>query len=195
MLKRLLAGSLLGGLILFAWGVFSWMVMPWHQNTLEKFTDEPAVADALQAYTGKDGVYILPNPHRQAPDSFAAADESTRLEALERMRQGPFAFVAVSRSGSDPQSPLPYVRGLLINILTAAIISWMLMNARLPGYSCRLGFTVFIGMLAGFMVLLPQWNWWQFSPAYTLIGFADLLIGCFLAGLALAGIAVKPDAG
>jgi hypothetical protein len=36
---------------------------------------------------------------------------------------------------------------------------------------------------------LPYWNWWYFGTAYTLVAFADLVIGWLAAGLVLARLA------
>ncbi len=44
MLKRLLAGTVLGGLVMFAWGAVSWMLLPWHQPALQSFANEEVVA-------------------------------------------------------------------------------------------------------------------------------------------------------
>jgi len=66
MVKKLLLGTVLGGLIVFAWGAISWMVLPWHAATLQAFTNEAAVSKVIQANAPQPGVYFLPNPHRQA---------------------------------------------------------------------------------------------------------------------------------
>src|SRR3989442_1654297 len=130
MLKSLLLGGILGGLVLFAWGVVSWMLLPWHLATLEKFKDEAKVAQALTANATKSGVYLLPNVHKHEPglpaakakraeakgkkaEAKAKKAEAKRkkaeAEGMKRMIQGPFMFAAVSlqgRSGSGAALPL-----------------------------------------------------------------------------------------
>src|SRR2546427_13216093 len=67
MLKSLLLGGILGGLVLFAWGVVSWMLLPWHLATLEKFKDEAKAAQPLTANATKSSDYLLPNVHKHKP--------------------------------------------------------------------------------------------------------------------------------
>src|SRR2546428_13605020 len=117
MLKSLLLGGILGGLLLFAWGVVPWMLLPWHLATLEKFKDEAKVAQALTANATKSGVYLLPNVHKHEPGMPEAKAKKAEAkgkkaetkrkkveverkkaetEGMKRMLQGTFIFAEVS---------------------------------------------------------------------------------------------------
>lgn len=185
MLKPLVLGGLLGGLVLFVWGMISWMALPWHLMTLEKFKDEVAVAQTLSANVSGSGVYILPNPHRQDPSLTEAQRKAAEEDSMKRMMEGPFMFASVNPRGGGSMGTMMGI-GLATQILAALMATWLLMQTTGLTFWRRVGFLVTLGLLAGVIVELSHWNWWDFSTAYTAVGLGDLLIGWFLAGLVIA---------
>ncbi len=175
--KKIILGGVLGGLVMFLWGAVSWIVLPWHDITLNTFTDEAAVADAVISNAPRDGVYVLPDPGEAAAEKDAAA-----------ITAAPFLFVNVSRQGVDPQNPWLYIRSLLTQIIAATLITLLLVQTRGLRFWCRVGFVETIGILVAVLATLPMWNWWQFPARYTLVNFADLVIAAILAGLVIAKV-------
>lgn len=188
MARQLLLGSMLGGLVLFAWGAISWMVLPWHEQTLEAFSDEPAVAAAISAHALRDGIYILPNPHRHPDNTGEKQKQAREKDALQRMKQGPFVFLAVTRAGSDPDNPAPFLRSILVQIVIAGLVTGLVIISHIGSFSLKVIFISALGLLGGLMVYVPLWNWWTFSSSFTLTGMADLVISFFFAGLVIATI-------
>ncbi|MEE9422179.1 MAG: hypothetical protein V3V50_03380 [Gammaproteobacteria bacterium] len=188
MIMKFLLGSILGGIVLFAWGAISWMVLPWHEQTLEKFSDEPAVAQIIAEQATRDGVYILPNPHKHSAIMNEEQKKAAETDAMERMKQGPFVFLAVTKSGSDPQDQEPYIRSLITQMVIAGLITCLVLAVKLSSYSGKVLFITALGLLGGLMVYVPLWNWWKFSNSFTLVGVADLVISAFLAGLVIAAV-------
>jgi hypothetical protein len=187
MRQSLALGGILGGLVLFVWGTVSWMVLPWHLMTLQKFTDEAAVAGILSLTAPQAGVYILPNPHKHDPGLTQEQKKAAEEEGHRRMMRGPFMFASVSLSGvRDLKSAL--VTSLLGNILAALLATWLLLKTSGLGYLGRAGFLVLVAMTAAVIDYLPNWTWWTFSTSYTAVAFADLLIGWLLAGLVMAKV-------
>ena len=187
MMKSLALGGLLGGLVLFAWGMISWMVLPWHMMTLEKFTNEAAVAEVLTANATGAGVYLLPNPHKHAPGLTDEQKKAAEQDGHRRMMQGPFMFAAVSPEGGRPMGQA-LLTELCTQIVGAILATWLLLQAGGFSYMRKVGFIMTLALLAGVLMLIPVWNWWRFSPGYMAVGFGDLLIGWFLAGLVIAKI-------
>lgn len=190
MRTSLALGGLLGGLVLFLWGAVSWMVLPWHLMTLEKFTDEAAVAGILTLTAPRAGVYILPNPHKHEPGLTPEQRKLAEEEGHRRMMQGPFMFASVSLSGArDLKSAL--VTSLLGSTLAALLATWLLLKTSGLSYLGRAGFLVLVALTAAVIDYLPNWTWWTFSTSYTAVAFADLLIGWLLAGLVMAKVVGK----
>jgi len=192
MLKSLSLGGLLGGLVLFAWGSISWMALPWHRVTFESFTDEVAVAQVLSANARGSGVYILPNGHRREPGMTEAQQKAVEEDAMKRGEQGPFMLASITLHGWGSMGNAMLV-GLLTQIAGALLATWLLLKTSGLQYWGRVGFLVIFALTVAVLAYVPYWNWWHFSTNYTLVAFADLLIGWFLAGLVIAKVASSPS--
>ncbi len=174
MAKKLLLGSLLAGLVLFAWGAVSWMVLPWHNATFETLDDPQAVetaANGLKSFFKKPGIYLFPSP-----------TETTK----ERLEEGPFAFISIVPEGINRNIAVEMVSTLANNIIAALLIGLLLLKTSGLNYWQRVGFVVGIVLVASLLCHIPYWNWWKFSVGYTAVTIADLLIAWFLGGLVLA---------
>lgn len=187
MLKPLSLGGLLGGLVLFVWGAVSYMVLPWHTTTLNKFKDEGAVAQALVANANGSGMYILPNPHRHDPSLNEAQRKAAEEDGMKRMMVGPFMFASLSLHGTREMGPALLLNAIG-NIVSAALVAWLLSQTVLVPYWHRVGFVVVIAFATAMIAHYPSWIWWRFSESFTLVECADLLIGWSLAGLVIAKI-------
>ena len=177
MLKRLLLGTVLGGVVVYAWGSISWMALPWHQATFQAFTNEEVVSTVLQLAAPASGVYLLPK---------MGASASEQQLAHERMKQGPVMLAAIRAHGADPNDPMFYVKGLGLELVGACLMTWLLLS--LPGlsYGARVRTVTVVAFIAGVLIRLQDWHWWGFSARYTLVAILDLVIGWFLAGLIIA---------
>ena len=179
--KALIKGTIVGSIILFLWMMISWMVLPWHAATLGKFSHEESVSSVIMANTSESGIYILPNAQS---DAYSEAH-------LEAMKKGPTAFTAIRRDGFNPASPAPYINSFIIYLVGALIATFLLLQARSLSFGGRVWFITLFGVAVGVLANFPNWNWWGFSTSFTLVGFADYVIGWFLAGLGIAASAKR----
>lgn len=177
MLKAIKAG-LVGGIILFIWGYVSWMVLPWHMATLHGFTVEKAVSQSIKSNAPTSGIYLLPIMHHQESNATAAAPEEPNQE--------PIVFASVNLQGMHPSMAGHIVISFFTQFVAACLVAWLLLRAYGSSYLGRLCFVVIFALAAGTVTHVPYWNWFGFDLQYTLIEFADLLIGWFLAGLVMA---------
>jgi hypothetical protein len=162
--------------------MISWMMLPWHAQTLNKFTDECKVAQVIRNNAPTSGVYILPN-------MYAYTDSTSQQEMVKgssMMDKGPVVFASVMRDGMGKMTARPFVISLILQIIGAGIVTWMLMKTKGLSYRQQVGFVTLFGVAVAILGILPQWNWWGFSIGYTLSCMIDLVIGWFLAGLAIA---------
>ena len=100
-------------------------------------------------------------------------------------------FAAVRREGFGS-----YARGLVIQILSlmaaAFLLTWLLLQTRGLTYWKRVIFLAVVGLAAGVISDLPNWNWWGFSGLYTAVNVADFTLTWLFAGLIIAKVA-KPQ--
>ncbi len=187
MRKPLALGGILGGLVLFVWGMISYMVLPWHTVVLNKFTDEATVAQALTANAPMSGMYILPNPHKHEPGMTETQRQAAEDDGMKRMMNGPFTFASVALYGARDMGRALFLT-VLGNIVSAELVMWLLLQTTSLTYWGRVGFVVVLALATTMIAYFPYWIWWSFSTSFTLVEFADHLIGWFLVGLTLAKV-------
>lgn len=169
MVKPLIKGALLGGILLFIWGSLSWTVLPWHKATMHRFSDEAAVASALRANAPRSGVFVYPTP--DTPEAQAQA--------------GPMVFLAFCTHGPGSMAQ-PLILNFLLQVLVAGLVTALLLKTRGLTFWGRVGFVTLAAFTAGVVCFLPPWIWFRFAADYTLVMLADLTFSGFLLGLVLA---------
>ena len=186
MWTSILIAALAGGAVAFVWGAISWMALPWHHATYSAFSDEPAVARALEAGAPATGVYAMPaagDCRGLSPEQKAAK----RTAMMERMKTGPLVLAVVVRRGMAGMGPY-LVRSLLTNVLVSGVLAWVLARAVVEGLVERALFVSIVAFAGTAAVRLNEWNWHGFTTRYTVVNVLDSLIGWFLAGLAIAAV-------
>ncbi len=186
MAKQLLLGAILGGVILFVWGAVSHMLLPFATISLQRFTDEEAVRQAVVANAPRSGIYFLPDMQQEG------LTEEQQNASFEQAMQGPVLFVSVRLGRASSFGTLLGIQ-FLIDVLSALLLTALLSNVRPMPYAKRVLIVLGVALVAGIAVHLPHWNWYNFGLAYTAGEFVGLVIGFVLAGLALARIA-QPQA-
>jgi len=191
MLKSLVLGTLLGGLVAFVWSSISWEILGWHEKSVLSFQHDEEVSAAISSHTVISGVYILPG----APSTERMSSEQKKVAQatlVEKMRKGPVMFAAIQRDGFGS-----YARGLIIQCLSlmaaAFLLTWLVMQTGGLSYGKRVIFLGVVGLAASVISDLPNWNWWGFSGGYTVVMMADATVTWLLAGLVIAKVA-KPRA-
>ena len=153
-----------GGIVLFVWAFVSWTLLPWHDLAANRFTNEPAVVQALRENAPRAGVYHLPS-----------APEQRRAGARA-------AFVHVLPQGFEWN----VVRALVGQWIAALLVVLLLAHTAGLGYWRRVLFVVLVGLAAAFVNPLPYWDWFGLSARYVVVTLLDALIAWFLAGLVMA---------
>jgi hypothetical protein len=189
MMKALVLGTILGGLVAFVWSSVSWEVIGWHEKTMVNFQNEDEVSAVIASHAHVDGTYLLPggpSTDGMTPDQKKAAQATT----MEKMQKGPIMIAAVRRGGFGSFS-----RGLIIQLLSlmaaAFLLTWLFLQTSGLSYVRSVAFLAIVGLSASVIADLPNWNWWGFSGAYTAVNLADSTITWLLAGLVIAKVA-KP---
>lgn len=183
--NKLLKCGVVGGVIVFIWCLISWMILPWHELSLKQFKDEKRVYEAIRDNAPVSGVYILPNMYVYR-DGMSKSDMNKMVaNQQEMMAKGPVMFACISRDGVKG-SIRPFVISLIIQIIGGLIITWMLLQTKFNAFKKQVTFVTVAGVLVGILGVLPAWNWWAMSMSYTLSIILDLVIGWFLAGIAIS---------
>lgn len=192
MIRSLVLGTILGGLVAFLWSSVSWEVIGWHEKTLVTFQNEDDVSAAIASHITQSGTYLLPAGPSQA--GMTSEQKKAAQEVLtQKMQKGPVMLASIRRDGFGS-----FTRGLVTQVLIqmagALLLTWLLLQtASGLSYMRRVAFLAVAGLAASVIADLPNWNWWGVSGAYTAVNLADYTITWLLAGLVIAKVA-KPRA-
>jgi hypothetical protein len=189
-MKKTLIAGLVGGVILFVWSFLAWTVFPLHEPSLHRMTNEDAVIAALQPQLRDKAVYMFP----KGPGM--SADKATMDAWTEKMRRGPTGLIFYDPQGSDPMMASQMVIGLILDILSAALIAWFLARstAMTASFLARAAYCAMFAIFVSVYTHLMSWNWMGYPVDFTVGLILDGIIGCFLAGLGIAAIIKPPSA-
>lgn len=183
-IKKVILGTVIGGIVLFLWGWASHSLLPFYNNTLLGFTNEDAVVQALIANAPSSGVYFVPYMAQttgMSDEQKGAAEQA----ATQRMQQGPFMLASIRLGEMGPIGKYMAIQ-LITNMLSALFVCLVLIKAKEMGFWSRVILIEWIVLAMFAAQSLPHWNWYAFSTAFTMAELFDLVVGWFFAGLVLA---------
>jgi hypothetical protein len=180
MVNNLIKCSLIGGIILFLWSAFFWVVLPWNVCQRMHFSDEQEVAKVIKNNAPQSGIYVLPNLHQHENNP-----EAMKM-AKERMHHGPFVFAAVSLHGKNHMLMKAMAQSLIYKIIIAGFVAWLLLQTTKLGYKKSVKFVTIAGLATALAATVPYSIWFGFSGAFLFCMVIELVIGWFLAALAIA---------
>lgn len=170
----LLKGAALGGIALFAIYSISWMFLPWHMSSIHAFSNEAAVAKAVDAGAGMNGVYMLP--------SMSAGKEPAITK--------PYAFVSVLKEGMDPKGfNAAMMKEALLCFVLAGLLTCLL--KKLPAGCCGLRASFKIGLLVALAHYVPNMIFMGFPLDYSMIGMVDDVVAITVAGYLIRRFVTK----
>lgn len=189
MLKSLVLGTILGGLMAFVWSSISWEVLGWHEKPFHRFQNEDEVSAIIASHATGPGVYMLPSGPSQEGMK-GEQKKAAQAALMAKMQKGPIVFGAVRTDGFGS-----YARGLVAQLLSlmaaAFLLTWLVLQTSGLSYGKRVVFLGVVGLAASVIVDLPNWNWWGFSGSFTLVNLVDCTLTWLIAGSVIAKVA-KP---
>jgi hypothetical protein len=187
MLKSLVLGTILGGVVAFIWSSISWEVLPWHEQGFHNFQNDEEVSAVIASHITESGNYILPG---RPPMEGMNAEQKKALETtlMAKMQKGPIMFAAIRRGGFGSFAA-GLIKQFLILAAGAFLLTWLLLQTSGLGYGQRVIFLAVAGLAASVVSDLPNWNWWGFSGSYTAVMVADSTLTWLFAGLVVAKVA------
>jgi hypothetical protein len=143
-MKKMIIGSLVGGIILFVWQFLTWGMLNLHEAQ-QKYTPKQ---DSVLAYLGtqfsEDAAYMMPT----FPPGTAREAMEKQMKATEGK---PWAQVVYHKSLPGMNKMFMNMgRSLLVDILIICMLCWLLLKINAPSFS-----TIFLGTIGtGLIVFL-----------------------------------------
>lgn len=179
MVRSIVLGAIIGGIIAFVWEGISWMALPWHCKSFKKIRNEEFVGWVVKENARKDGIYIIPNMS-------CDRDEAGTAKWKAAAERGPYIFASVATKGITTNMTGSLVTAFVMNVALAGLITFLVCQAVGLAYWGKVGLVTIIGLIAGVAGNIPMWNWFAFPANFTLINLADTIITWFFAGLGIA---------
>ena len=185
MAKRVLLGSVLGGVVIFFWGFLYWamlsvVISPWH-SIPEK--GDPNVVATLDKAFPESGVYQYPWVDT------SKGDQPNLEKDFERQRQeGPFIQVFFHKGKPNPMGQT-MATGFVHMWISALICSALLWAAQpFCCYSARVAFVTGLGFFATVWIQFGNTIWWHYPTSNAFFFSAYDLGAWVLAGLVIGAV-------
>lgn len=172
-MKKILLGSLVGGLLLFIWQTLSWMVMDLHSKSHSYTPKEAAIMSALNTELTAEGTYMIPG----APPGGTMEEHEKIMEAAKGK---PWAMITYHKA-FEVNMVMNIVRGFIVNVLLMALFCWILTKIPAPKFGTVLTASIFTGLIVFLNGIYTGHIWY---PTFDLMAhLVDAIAGWGLAGL------------
>ena len=183
---RHLLAALFAAIVVFFWGFLAYAAVGVWEFAYPTTKSDAAILETLDAGLAEDGAYFLPS----MPETYMT--ESTDPEVLaanksfeDRMAKGPIALVLFRKGGMQPMAASELVRGFVIELVAALLLTCVLSIAR-----GSVGRRIFLGFTISLFTALATWgvagNFFHLPLAYMYSNMADAVISWTLASVVIA---------
>jgi hypothetical protein len=174
---RLVLASLVGAVVIFAWGFLTHAVLPLGEMGMKNLPDP--LTQSLGSALSEPGAYYFPPMNGE--------DEAAQEEWTRRSAAGPRGVVMFDPTGGAPMSLRQLGVEFLSGLGGACLLTLILVRA-----GAGLVGGAFLGAVAGVFAWLAidasYWNWYRFPDAFVTAGLIEQGTGWLLVGAAVAPI-------
>lgn len=171
-MKKLIIGSLVGGILVFAWQSLSWTVLNLHSKEYQKAPSQDSIISYLSSQL-KDGQYAIPTA-----DESATTEEREQL--FERMQGKPWAVINYHEK-YDVDMAGNIIRGLIVSLIAVFFVCWILLKNTSSSFGSTMVSTILIGLAGYLFIPYSGYIWFQNPGALTTL--IDTLVAWGLCGL------------
>src|SRR5216684_3704034 len=179
-MKRIFLAAISGCVIIFIWGAFSHMVLLIGAG-FTPLPNEDKIIKTLESSIPGKGLYFFPRKDFRR----STAEQESSFD--EKFRTGPVGIIVYRPVGGSPFSANKLLTQLASSFISTLILAFIVSLIAAP-YWKRVFAVSLLGGLACASVSTIYWNWYEFPNEFFLAQCIDQVVGCFLAGLAIAKI-------
>ena len=189
MIKKIILGGILAGVLMFAWSSLAHTVLPIGAMGISTTANEDAVLTVLRTNLPDSGIYFIPAHQLMEAEKVAGADRQKAMDEWQsKYGGGPSAVLVYKATGASVMEVRQLVCEFLADLVAGLIMAfalWMAL-ARVHSFGGRVGFIALIGLLPWLIVDASNVNWYGFPTAYAIGQLLDQGVGAILAGIGLA---------
>lgn len=195
MIKRVVLGALVGGIVVFIAGLLLHTVSGLAEVGVKAIPQEDTVLSAMGAAIHDSGFYVFPAPN-MTPGRSKAQKDSDAAAYMAKYQRGPTGILVLTPGG--PGISIAKLLGgeFVIDLVSAFFLALILaMGAGgVRSYWKRVFAVTVAALFAALFLGLEYWNWYNFPLNYTCAYIIVVVIEWFIAGLAMAAVVVGASA-
>lgn len=170
-MKKILVGSLVGGLIIFIWQFLSFAALNLH-HAAQQYTDkQDVIMSCLEQLP--EGGYFLPN----LPKTATKQEQDQYMKDVEGK---PWAMVQYHRS-MDMNMGMNMTRGFVTDVLTVMLLCWIILRMRPLSFGRVFMASLFTGLIVFMNGIYIGHIWYQYFD--TPIHLLDSIVSWGITGL------------
>ncbi len=171
-MKKMLIGSIVGGLILLIWQFLSWSLLNVHAAETQYTEKQDQILEALVDLD--EGTYFLPNAPTGTPQ-----DEHQKI--MESNLGKPWATVSYHKE-LKMNMGMNMTRAFVINALSVLLLCWILLKFADLNFSSALITSLAVGAIGYFTITYLNSIWFEKSTFGYIVDTAVQwgLVGCWL---------------
>ncbi|HKV28965.1 MAG TPA: hypothetical protein VJN90_11910, partial [Candidatus Acidoferrales bacterium] len=187
MTKRVLLGTLVGGIVVFFVGALLHTVLGLGEVGVKALPQEDTVLSAMRSAIHDPGFYIFPAPN-MTPGRTKQQVQSDTAAYMAKYQQGPSGILVYSTGSAGLNYGKLLGGEFVIDLVSAFFLSCILaMGAGgVSSYWKRVFAVTLAGLFAVVFLGLEYWNWYNFPTNYTCGYIVTGVLDWFFAGLAMA---------
>lgn len=172
-MKKLVIGSIVGGLLIFIWQTLSWAMLNLHHAGQEYTPKQDSIMQYLNSQFSEDGSYLMPN----YPKGISREEMEKQMEVTKGKPWAEIQYhkaLNVNMGGN-------IIRGLIVDIIMVALLCWILMRLTPASFN-----NVYIAcLLTGIIVFTnsPYTVHIWYPKADIMIHLLDALVSWSLCGI------------
>jgi hypothetical protein len=175
-MKKSLIAALVGGVIIFIWQFISWGAANLHGKAQQYTPKQEAIMSFLQSQQLEEGGYMMPSLPRTA----SSAEWTALMESSDGK---PWMSVQVHNSMQN-NMVMNMVRSLIVNVLTVALLCWVLVRLQAPTSRTIFLASLFTGLIVFFNAPYTGIIWYSGFDIWAHL--ADAVVSWGACGLWLA---------
>lgn len=172
-MKKLLIGTIVGGILIFLWQFVSWGVGNLHAASQAYTPKQDSVMKYLSSQFSEDGFYFMPN--------YKPGTTREEMEKCMKENEGKPWVQLYYHQALKMDMASNMVRSLIVDIVTVALLCWILMRMNAPGVRMILITSLMIGLI-GFLNIPYTYHIW-YQTAGTMAYLTDAMVSWGLVGL------------
>ena len=188
MIKKIILGGILAGLLMFAWSSLAHTVLPIGAMGISTTPNEDAVLNALKSNLSSPGFYMIPGHQLFEAEKTGGDSQKAMTEWQTKYGGGAWAVLIYHPAGATVMEVRQLVCEFVADLVAGLIMAfalWMAL-ARVLTFFGRVLFIALIGVLPWLIVDVSNMNWYGFPTSYGIGQLLDQGVGAILAGIALA---------